>query len=495
MARKIRLRYTGLIAFSSKIFSIFTGLIFITIVTRNVSIYDFGIWQYISQLISYFLFPLCIIRYWSTRYIARNLKVGKTSLLLTIFSSLILFISFLIISPCAAKSVNADIIFFLLGSLILIFLILIGNFESIAYGYKPHIPSYGFIIFEIIKVILGLITVFYMRTGLYGALLSLLIAYIAQSIFLFIALKDELHGNFDMEIAKKWFKMGWIPFYNDFSSFLLSLDILIVTLLTSSSEPIAFWKAAGTITMIIGFSSSLASALYPKLLSGGSGKDIENSFKLVLMFSIPLTFGAIILAEPLLKILKSEYILAVPILIVSSINVFIGTLRSIVNSIIIGTESIDIYENVTLKKLLKSRLFLLPSLTYISSIFYLPIIYFITIYFLKNNLQQSSINIPLYINLAGLIINVIIFSYIFILSKKTISYNFPIKNTLKYVFSAMIMSLVIILFYPKTFRGTIFLVGLGAIIYFSLLFLMDKEIKELIKNSLKVLRIENLTKL
>ncbi|MEM3063185.1 MAG: hypothetical protein QW303_06560, partial [Nitrososphaerota archaeon] len=205
MARKIRLRYTGLIAFSSRIFSIFTGLIFITTVTRNVPVYDFGIWQYISQLISYFLFPLCIISYWSTRYIARNIKVGKTSLLLTSLFSMVTFIIFLIISPYVAKGVNADIAFFILGSLILVFLSLINGLESIAYGYKPHVPSYGFIIFEIIKVILGIITVFYMRAGLYGALTSLLIAYVAQSIFLLIVLKDEIHGNFNLEITKKWF--------------------------------------------------------------------------------------------------------------------------------------------------------------------------------------------------------------------------------------------------------------------------------------------------
>ncbi len=495
MARKIRLRYTGLITFSSRVFSIFTGLIFVTTVTRNVPIYDFGIWQYISQLISYFLFPLCIINYWSTRYIARNMKVGKTSLLLTGLFSMISFIFFLIISPYIAKSVNTDINFFILGSLILIFLSLINNLDSIAYGYKPHVPSYGFIIFEIIKVVLGLITVFYMRTGLYGALISLLIAYIAQSIFLLIVLKDEIYGKFDLGIAKKWFKMGWIPFYNGFSGFLTSLDILIVTLLTSSSEPIAFWKAATTITIVISYSNSLALALYPKLLSGGSRKDIENSFKLVLMFSIPLTIGAIILAEPLLRILKSEYALAATILRICSISCFIGSLRSIIDSIIIGTESIEISEDITFKKLLKSRLFLLPSLTYISSIFYLPLTYFITIYFLKNNSQQSFINIPLYINLVGLIINIAIFLYTFNLSKKIISYNFPIRNILKYIFSVIIMSLIIMLFYPKSFRETIFLVGFGAIIYFLILFIIDKETRQLFENSLRILKLENLTKL
>ncbi|MEM1574679.1 MAG: hypothetical protein QXF09_00190 [Nitrososphaerota archaeon] len=495
MARKIRLRYTGLIAFSSRIFSIFTGLIFITTVTRNVPVYDFGIWQYISQLISYFLFPLCIISYWSTRYIARNIKVGKTSLLLTSLFSMIAFIFFLIISPYVAKGVNADIAFFILGSLILVFLSLINGLESIAHGYKPHVPSYGFIIFEIIKVILGIITVFYMRTGLYGALTSLLIAYVAQSIFLLIVLKDEIHGNFNLEITKKWFKMGWVPFYNNFSGFLTSLDILIVTLLTSSSEPIAFWKAATTVAIVIGYSNSLALALYPKLLSGGSGKDIENSFKLVLMFSIPLTIGAIILAEPLLRILRSEYVLAANILRICSISFLIGSLRSIIDSVIVGTESIDINENITFKKLLRSKLFLLPSLTYISNIFYLPLTYFITNYLLRDNSQQSFINIPLYINVVGLIINIAIFIYTFNLSKKIISYNFPIKNVLRYIFSVIIMSLIIILFYPKTFRETILLVGFGAMIYFSILLLIDEETRQLLKNSLKMLRMENLTKL
>lgn len=116
MARTIRLRYTGLVAFTSQVFSVFTGLAFLTMLTRNVTIEHYGVWAYIMLIISYITFPNCLINYWATRYTARGLKVAKTSLATILTFSLLGFAISILISPYLAKTVNVDPAYFIVGS-------------------------------------------------------------------------------------------------------------------------------------------------------------------------------------------------------------------------------------------------------------------------------------------------------------------------------------------------------------------------------------------
>ena len=87
----IRVTYSGLIAFVVGIGSIFTGLLFVLIVTRRLSPEEFGSWAVIGSMISYFIISETIVSYWTARQIARNEKVGKTSVFSSSFFSLMIF--------------------------------------------------------------------------------------------------------------------------------------------------------------------------------------------------------------------------------------------------------------------------------------------------------------------------------------------------------------------------------------------------------------------
>jgi O-antigen/teichoic acid export membrane protein len=480
LGANVRLRYTGLITFLSRIISVFTGFVFITLVTRNLTLDDFGAWQYILLLTSYMTFPQSVVNYWITRYIARELKAAKTGLILSLVFSLIGLGVFLLISPPAADSVNISLNYFLIASFVIPILGTETSLEAIAHGCAPQLAGYGFLIFEITKVISGFITIFYLRTGLFGAIVSLLFSYIAQTMFLFVSLRSHIIGDFDGNMAKKWMKIGWIPLYGGAASFLASLDALIVILLISSSEPMAFWRAASTITGIVGYSSLLASALYPKLLAGGDKRDVETSLNLVLMFAIPSLIGALILAEPLLRILRYEYDVAANILRINALLVFLGSLTTVLNSIVTGTEKADV-EETSFRRLLKSRLFLLPTISYVYLAFYLPLVYIITLMLKNTAIESLYVNIPLILNIVAFLFYIPVFIYSYRLAHRVLPFKFPVKHTGKYILASTILAAILILFYPHSTIETVLMVLLSAIIYCGVLFVIDEETRDLAK--------------
>ena len=98
----IRVTYSGLINFGIRLISIVTGLVFVLIVTRSLSIDEFGTWGLINGIIIYAMVISPIITYWATREVARGEKTAKTA----IFSSGGLSIIGLIIYLVAAYFVG-----------------------------------------------------------------------------------------------------------------------------------------------------------------------------------------------------------------------------------------------------------------------------------------------------------------------------------------------------------------------------------------------------
>ena len=70
--------------FSSKVFSILTGLLFTLIAARKLSPSDYGLWGVIAAFASYFLLPIRPLGYWAGRDIARGLPVARSELLLMV---------------------------------------------------------------------------------------------------------------------------------------------------------------------------------------------------------------------------------------------------------------------------------------------------------------------------------------------------------------------------------------------------------------------------
>ena len=84
MTTPISLRKTGLVVFGARIGSIFTGLVFLVLITRSLSAQQFGLYEVITDLVEFSAYPAGAFAFWATRDIARGKMFGKTAILLNL---------------------------------------------------------------------------------------------------------------------------------------------------------------------------------------------------------------------------------------------------------------------------------------------------------------------------------------------------------------------------------------------------------------------------
>ncbi len=157
---EIRLRYSGFIVFTAQLLGVITGLIFTLLLTRSMTVQQFGIWTNIFDYIPYFILISGVLPFWATRFTARD-KAGtaKTGILsqmsIALASMLIYFPAIFLISNAIGTTAYLPI-YFIAGLYILTYY-LVTIFEAVLQAVKPHTTGYGFIIQEIVKVAVALI--------------------------------------------------------------------------------------------------------------------------------------------------------------------------------------------------------------------------------------------------------------------------------------------------------------------------------------------------
>ena len=82
----LRIAYAGIIQLIARFSTLITGLVFVTIVTRNLPTEDFGLWQVLGSSVALLLIPLAPLEYWTFRYASRGKNVEKTALIAALIS-------------------------------------------------------------------------------------------------------------------------------------------------------------------------------------------------------------------------------------------------------------------------------------------------------------------------------------------------------------------------------------------------------------------------
>jgi len=303
---EIRVTYSGLIGLVIGLSTVITGMIFILIVTRSLTPEELGTWGLIGGLVTYVIILEPMISYWTTREIARGIDSGKTAVLSSGIFSIIGFLAFLVIAFFVSEptGTNTDILFF--AALMIPFSFLNRTLSSIALGWKPHVNSYGVIIFDVAKIPAAIIFIHFMDLGLTGAILSLIIAYIPSIIVLAIASRSKLQNNFNKVFLKNWLKRAWLPSYIKFPN-LVVLDVLVFSLITGSVVGLAYWVAATTVGTAVRHSSQITRAVYPKLLSGGQKEYLQANLMRLFYFAFLFMAISIAFAKPALFTLNPIY--------------------------------------------------------------------------------------------------------------------------------------------------------------------------------------------
>ncbi len=399
---QIRLRRSGLASFAIKMGSTLTGLAFVVIVTSNLSISAFGLWQLISKTIAYVLFAGNVLYFWTLRYRARGTILGRTVIVGgLIFSGVLTLVyimgAFLIsgaVSPVSGPE-NNQFYFFLSIPAIALY-VMESVITSILWGSNPERASYGFGVFEIAKVVLALFTVSFLNLSLAGAIIAVMGGQGVQLIAILFFTRKEYSDRVNFSVLKKMIRTGWLALLNSLQPLVINFDYLVVALLTSSTVPLALYGGAAVFANVITYSSVLASGLYAGILAGRDPRDATKQvLELVYIFLFPMTIGIIILSHDLLNLLSStssNYAAAVPILTILAIGSAFSSLSMMFDNVISGTDTTDTTDKTSFSVYSKSKLFLLSKINIGLAITYLVSIGIIA--YLTNNFALKFLDLP-----------------------------------------------------------------------------------------------------
>jgi O-antigen/teichoic acid export membrane protein len=184
-------------------------------------------------------------------------------------------------------------------------------------------------------------------------------------------LKPALERRVEPERIKRWLSMAWLPLYREAGGLLISAsDALLVGLLMSLSS-LASYGVALSIAGTLRLTSFLYLALGPKILSRGAvdGADVANAYKATLMFAVPILVGGMVLAPDLVRIFGMRYLEGLPALVLLLLSAFIEILWGIPVTAVVASDKTDVEQRVPFKSLLKSSMFRVHTLTYLSFTF------------------------------------------------------------------------------------------------------------------------------
>lgn len=431
----IRVTYSGLISLAIRFLSLFTGLAFTLIVTRQLSEEEFGTWGLISAIIVYATIINPIINYWSTREIARGQESGKTAFVSNgIFSAGGMFV-YIIIAFFVGLQSDAKLEILMLATILIPVLFINNSLNAINAGWKPHVVSYGFFTFELIKIPAGLVLVYFLQLGVEGAIYAVFLAYLASiGIQIFFG-KEKLRGDFNVKYIKKWIRLFWLPVYRGIPGIIGLSDIVIFSIITGTVVGVAYFTAAKTVGYFVNYTRSFTTGLYPKLLESGKTEYLQETIIHLLYFAFPLIALSISISRPALFVLNPIYEIASPVVIILSIRALITTLNMTFFEALQGIEKVDIKETSTFRDYIKSKLMLFPSFQLVRHGVYVGGLVLL-LSFIDYN-EGNQIEIIIYWALVGLIVEIPLFIYILNLVRKNFVLKLEKLTLLKYLIASI----------------------------------------------------------
>ncbi len=477
---QIRLQYSGLIIFTSQVVGIITGLVYTLLLTRNMTTSQFGIWTNIFDYTGYFLLFSGLLPFWATRFVARGkegtVKTGTLAQLLIALISVVIYLPAIVLISRAIGT-EVYLLIYLITGLYILNTYMISIFESVLTSIKPQVIGYGFLIEEVVKVIVALVLILGFRQLFLGAILSLVLSALVQILYYVRLLADEFKQKINWSYLKEWLKGSTALVYNAVGGQLVSFALIMLFIYGGSTDR-AYYQAALSFTTIVGYSSSLAFAMYPKLLAKTCPEEqVKTSLRLVLMLAIPLSTITMIMSTSFLSVLNISYSVAWPVLIALTINTLVGVIISFYYSIIMGREGFDAEGKISLRKLVGSKLFAVLSVGYIQAAIALPSVYYVLTQLRVAGTPQAAVDVIVILTIAQLST----FIGLYWLWRRSIRLPVAWESIAKYVLASIFMGVILFLLpTPSTLLATIAKAIAGFAIYVGLLLTIDAQARELI---------------
>jgi O-antigen/teichoic acid export membrane protein len=484
---EIRIQYSGFIIFAAKLLSVATGMIFTLLITRNATREQYGVWSNVFDLLAYFLLLSGAFPFWATRFVARG-KEGavKTGLLANLVLSLVSVVIYIPLVPLltGALATGEYIALYLVVSAQMINLYLINVLESCLRAVKPHAIGYGLLIEEAVKVSLAYLLIVKLQLGLLGAMISLIIAVSAQIAYYLKLMSNDLRQKTQWNYVKEWLKGSTVNIYYAIGN---QISTIIFIWLFTIGGPVARgnYQAAATFANIVAYSSFLAFALYPKLLAKDSLEEVTDSLKMVLMFAIPMTAGAVATSESFLMILDAPYGDAAPVLFLLAFDALVLTISQFYTFVFLGVEKLDEEAKIPLKRLAKSHIFKVFTLPYVHAAITLPTTFYVLTTFAAGQPVQAA----LYVTAINMTARIAMFLVLYVIMRRSARVSVPWKNIGKYVLASTAMGITLYMLpHPTKLLLTAGTAAAGGLLYAGLLLAIDKEARTLARSILNEVR-------
>jgi hypothetical protein len=307
-------------------------------------------------------------------------------------------------------------------------------------------------------------------------MVSLIAAASIQALYYIRLMVKDLRQRIRWNYLKEWLKGSTANFYNAVGSQLAAF-VFILLFLYGGQAARGEYQAAATFANIVGYSSFLAFALYPKLLAKNSLEDVALSFKTVLMFAIPMAAIVMTMSKSFLTILNVFYSAASPILILLTIDAVVLLISQFYSSLLLGIERLDEEAEISLNKLVRSKMFKVFTLPYIQAAIVLPTAYYV----LTQLATGESVQAVLYVTAINICAHIATFLGLYVIMRKSVRIAVPWRSIGKYLFaSAAAVTVLYLLPHPTTILVTLGKAAAGMVTYAALLLAIDAEARELI---------------
>jgi hypothetical protein len=195
--------------------------------------------------------------------------------------------------------------------------------------------------------------------------------------------------------------------------------------------------------------------------------------------------GAFVLSEHILNILRPEYEAVAPVLLIALPSALVYLVNNIIDVAMTGQERADFDDSADFKRLVRSRLFLTPTINIIQSIVYITILIPVLFYF--SRLEVTHIVAAWFAT--QLLLQIPFLIYKIKLSGQINALRNIASPFLGYLFSSAVMGVVVYalrpLFTPLEVSQALLQIlpsiVAGILTYFVALYLTDREFRRLIR--------------
>ena len=360
MSSSFGLRSTGLIVFSGRLVSAFTGLVFTLMAARVLGSAGFGVVEVVVTFVTFGSYPVGTIAYWATRDTARGRMVGRTALASSALLSLLGLLIYFGFSLSSYASISASFLPFLLGALLVPLSYWNAAASALVTGYRPSVYGTSLLFSEAAKLAVAYGALYVYRLGIEGAIVAIMAAYFVQSLVSIIMVRNTVTEGIDRAELKRWSSLAWLPALSYLPASLAVADTYVVALVFHGTANVGTYQAAFTVASIVTYASGLVFSMYPLLLKGGDLRLPAISMEFSLMFAIPMAVGCAVLAGPILYFFGPEYVAGATGLAILAVMFLFNNISLLVDQTLTGTEKVDAGPTPSFRNLLGSNLIFVP---------------------------------------------------------------------------------------------------------------------------------------